>query len=84
MEIIMEDIKEHPDMDRQLAITYKNELFKHFRAFEEISVKLDEYLRSQRSDESIREKELHTMIAAEVRRTVTTAIEKSRDNNTDN
>ncbi|CAG2227166.1 unnamed protein product [Mytilus edulis] len=70
------DIHEHTHMTKPLACTYKQELVKHFKEYEEISRKYDDYLVSQRCDESSRERSSHNLIASSLQQQVSKAIEK--------
>ncbi|VDI02926.1 Hypothetical predicted protein [Mytilus galloprovincialis] len=76
IDMIFGDIHEHTHMTKPLACTYKQELVKHFKEYEEISRKYDDYLVSQRCDESSRERSSHNLIASSLQQQVSKAIEK--------
>ncbi|CAC5370133.1 unnamed protein product [Mytilus coruscus] len=64
IDMIMGDLHEQTQMTKTLACTYKQELMKHFKEYEhdeEISRKYDDYLVSQRCDESSRERASHKL-----------------------
>ncbi|CAC5370201.1 unnamed protein product [Mytilus coruscus] len=73
--MIMGDLHEHTQMTKTLACTYKQELMKHFKEYEEISRKYYDYLVSQRCDESSRERASHSMIASSIQYKVSIAID---------
>ncbi|XP_063404237.1 uncharacterized protein LOC134687709 [Mytilus trossulus] len=76
IDMIFGDIHEHTHMTKPLACTYKQELMKHFKEYEEISRKYDDYLISQRCDESSRERSSHNLIASSLQQQVSKAIDK--------
>ncbi|CAG2227129.1 unnamed protein product [Mytilus edulis] len=77
IDMILGDIHEHTQMTKPLACTYKQELMKHLKEYEEISRKYDDYLVSQRCDESSRERSSHSLISSSLQQQV---VSKAIDN----
>ncbi|CAC5382316.1 unnamed protein product [Mytilus coruscus] len=75
IDMIMGDVHEHTQVTKTLACTYKQELMKHLKEYEEISRKYDDYLVSQRCDESSRERASQSMIASSIRQKASIVID---------